>query len=163
LLERGINCSCCFLVGFPGETRTSFERTVDFINDVSRNNQDGVFSWSIYPFMLFPLSPIYDADQRTRYGLDGYMQEWEHETMASREARQLTLEAFHRIETSGPIYSGDNMDMLLAMSPRQRKEFVQTRHALARRMFESPFDRHLVFGEFARILDQAPAGRERQR
>jgi radical SAM superfamily enzyme YgiQ (UPF0313 family) len=161
LLERGISCSCCFVVGFPGETRETFERTIEFINGISRDDQDGIFSWSIYPFMLLPLSPIYEAQQRARYGLDGYMQEWEHDTMTSRQARALTLEAFHRIETSGPIYSGDNMDMLLALPPPQRKRFMQTRHALSKRLFGQPFDRNLVLDAFSQVLDGASTGDRR--
>lgn len=154
LLERGINCSCCFVVGFPGETRATFERTLEFINGISHDDQDGIFSWSIYPFMLFPLSPIYDAEERARHGLDGYMQEWEHDTMTSRDARELTFEAFLRIETSGPIYSGDNMDMLLELPPRRRKAFMETRHALSKRLFGKPFDRNLVLNAFSRVFSE---------
>jgi p-methyltransferase len=153
LLRKGINCSCCFLVGFPGETEDSFQRTIDFINAISNSDLEGIFSWSIYPFLLAPLSPIYETSKRALYGLEGYMQKWEHETMNSSQARQLIIKAFHQIDKAGPIYSGDNIDMLLELSPRRRKEFMRIRHSLSKRFLIEPFDRSLVLESFSKIFD----------
>ncbi len=152
LLGRGINCSCCFVVGFPGETIESFQRTVDFINTISNSDLEGIFSWSIYPFLLAPLSPIYEARKRAHYGLEGYMHQWQHETMNFRQARELIMQAFQQIDTAGPIYSGDNMGMLQELSPRKRKEFMQTRHRLSKRFLTEPFDRDLVLAAFSKIF-----------
>lgn len=33
----------------------------------------GSLSWSIYSFLLVPLSPIFESGQRSRYNLQGYM------------------------------------------------------------------------------------------
>ncbi len=152
LLDSGINCSCCFVVGFPGETTETFQRTLDFINDISGREHEGIFSWSIYPFLLVPLSPIYAAEKRSRYGLKGYMHRWEHHTMNSRRAMELTLKAFCEIDSAGPIYSGDNIDMLLELSPRKRKEFMRVRHRLSKLFLQEPFDRNRVYAEFSKVF-----------
>lgn len=153
LLAKGINCSCCFLVGFPGETDETFQRTVDFIESISREDQDGIFFWSIYPFVLFPLSPIYEASCRAHYGLTGYMNKWEHNTMNSHKAQELITKAFLQIESAGPIYSGDNIEMLLELSPEKRKAFMRTRHHLAKQLLSKPFDPSLVLDSFSRVLE----------
>jgi len=152
LLNAGINCSCCFVVGFPGETRESVQRTIDFINSISGDSQEGVFSWSLYPFNVVPLSPIYEAEKKARYGLTGYMDQWEHRTMNSAEAHLYILEAFMQIESAGPIYSGDNMDMLLQLSPEDRKEFMKTRHGLSKVFLNEAVDRSRVIESFAALF-----------
>ncbi len=152
LLANGINCSACFIVGFPGETEESFLRTVDFINSVSSSSLEGIFSWSIYPFLLAPLSPIYENRKRVLYNLKGYMHRWEHNTMNSDQARELIRKAYHQIETAGPIYSGDNIDMLLKLSPEKRKKFMQTRHRLSKQFLNEPFNPTLVLDSFSKVL-----------
>ncbi len=132
ILSAGINCSSCFVFGFPGETEESVRRTIDFIKNLESPEWEGVFSWSIYPFFLAPLSPVYEFEWRKRYGLTGYMRNWKHDTMDSDQAMEHVIRAFSEIENSGPIYSGDNIEMLLALRPAQRKEFAKTRHRFAR-------------------------------
>jgi radical SAM superfamily enzyme YgiQ (UPF0313 family) len=153
LLDTGINCSCCFIVGFPGETSDSFQRTVNFINNIQKNGQEGMFFWSIYPFLLVPLSPVYEAGKKAKYRLEGYMAKWKHATMNSEEAFQHIKKAFLTIENASPIYSGDNMDMLFELSSDQRKRFVKTRHDLSKRFLSAPFDKTLVINAFSKILD----------
>jgi radical SAM superfamily enzyme YgiQ (UPF0313 family) len=153
LLDTGINCSCCFIVGFPGETSDSFQRTVNFINNIQKNGQEGMFFWSIYPFLLVPLSPVYEAEKKAKYRLEGYMAKWKHATMNSEEAFQHIKKAFLTIENASPIYSGDNMDMLFELSSDQRKRFVKTRHDLSKRFLSAPFDKTLVINAFSKILD----------
>ncbi len=153
LLETGINCSCCFIVGFPGETRQTFQRTIDFIENIPAKDQEGMFFWSIYPFFLAPLSPVYRAEKRAKYGLEGYMAEWKHATMNSKEALQLIKEAFLTIENASPIYSGDNIDMLAELSPEQRKQFMKVRHDLSKLFLSAPFDKTRVIKEFSNIFE----------
>lgn len=152
LLDRGINCSCCFVVGFPGETEKTFQNTFDFIQTISKPAQEGVFYWSIYPFLLAPLSPIYETEKRARYQLEGYMHKWRHRTMDSNQALKLIMSAFKKIDSASPIYSGDNIDMLMALSPEKRKTFMRVRHELSKRFLTEPFDRELVLKEFSSVL-----------
>jgi len=153
LLNIGINCSCCFVVGFPGETKETFQNTFEFIQSVSEKKQEGIFYWSIYPFLLVPLSPIYEAEKRAKYQLEGYLHKWTHASMDSNTALKLIMSAFQKIDSASPIYSGDNIDMLMALSPSKRKAFMQVRHALSKRFLQEPFDRLRVLKEFSEVLN----------
>lgn len=153
LLEAGINCSCCFIVGFPGETQDSFQKTVDFINTISNAAQEGIFSWSIYPFLLAPLSPIYAPKRRAKYGLTGYMDQWRHATMDSEQAKNLIIEAFLAIDHAGPIYSEDNLDLLFSLRPELRKRFMVSRHRLAKKRLAGSLDPEQVIAEFSPVTE----------
>lgn len=152
VLAAGINCSGCFVIGFPGETEETVSRTVDFIKNVGSPEWEGVFSWSIYPFFLAPLSPIYEPVSRERYGLQGYAQSWRHATMDSEQARNHVVEAFRRIENSGPIYSGDNLEMLHVLGPVHRREFVKCRHSLSKMAMTGHLERQDLIESFKRAV-----------
>ncbi len=153
LLGAGINCSSCFVVGFPGETGESVRRTIDFIKTVESFGHEGVFSWSIYPFLLAPLSPVYEVESRKRYGLSGYMRNWKHDTMDSDQAMEHVIRAFTELEGSGPIHSGDNIEMLLALRPDQRREFAKCRHRLSKVAMQGRLDRQSLVEGFRDILE----------
>jgi radical SAM superfamily enzyme YgiQ (UPF0313 family) len=152
LLEHGINCSCCFLFGFPGESAESVQRTIDFIKGISNERQDGMFFWSIYPFILIPLSPIYEATEREKYGLKGYMNTWEHATMNARQAYGYIIDAFMQIDSCGPIYSEDNLDLLNSMPIETRKAFIRTRHRLSQLNYRSPLQPQEILEAFRSVL-----------
>lgn len=154
LLDVGINCSACFIVGFPGETEATFKRTVDFIESIPKDSQKGIFFWSIYPFLVLPLSPSYESDRKAKYNLKGYMDKWEHSTMNSREAYQNIKTAFVKIKNASPIYSGDNIDMLMELPLRRRKEFMKVRHDLSKIFLTKPFDKSLVLSSFEKIFTE---------
>ena len=152
LLNHGINCSCCFVVGFPGETVDSYKRTIEFIESIPQSNHKGLFYWSIYPFFFVPLSPIYEPDKREKYKLNGYMDTWDHITMNSSEAKKLVKRAFLDIRNSSPIYSGDNIDMLLKLAIEKRKDFFLKRHELARLSLKGRFKKEQALEVFSKIL-----------
>jgi radical SAM superfamily enzyme YgiQ (UPF0313 family) len=152
LLNTGINCSACFIVGFPGETTETFNKTVDFIENIPQDTQEGIFFWSIYPFLVLPLSPCYEPDRKVKYKLKGYMDKWEHYTMNSTEAYQHIKKAFFKIRNSSPIYSGDNFDMLMQLPTNRRKEFMKVRHNLSKKFLKEPYDKSIVIESFQRIL-----------
>jgi p-methyltransferase len=154
LLETGISCSTSFIVGFPGETEESFKRTVDFIESVPKDSQEGLYYWSIYPFFVAPLSPIYEPKNRAKYNLKGYMDKWEHSTMISRQAYEHIKNAFLKIENASPIYSGDNIDMLTELSIERRKQFMKVRHDLSKRLLKASLDNSLVINSFSPIFHQ---------
>jgi p-methyltransferase len=136
LLGAGINCSCYFIFGFPGETTESINRTIEFIKRIEPSHVDGTLSWSIFPFMLIPLSPVYEPESREKYNLRGYLHDWKHETMDSKQARIYALKAFLELENSFPIYRQDNQEMLAALSVDQRKRFYCSRNQLAKLAIE---------------------------
>lgn len=151
LLEAGINCTCCFVVGFPGETQDSFKRTIDFIESIPRDNQEGIFTWSIYPFFVVPLSPIYQKTERGKYHLEGYMDKWSHFSMDSDTAKQLVKEAFFTIDSCSPIYSGDNIEMLQDLSPSKRKQFMLVRHRLSKKSLKIELQPQDILSHFSDI------------
>lgn len=133
LLAVGINCSCYFVFGFPGETDETVKTTSEFIRSIEHPEiEEGALSWSIFPFILAPLSPIYEVDLRNRYNLTGYLYLWEHATMTAKQARDHVKATFFNLNDSGPIYRGDNLDLLQALPPTKRKEFATLRHRLAK-------------------------------
>ena len=81
LRSAGINCSCYFIFGFPGETEESAGQTRAFIKTHDRMDIKGGLAVSLFPFILSPLSPIYAPEARKPYALSGYMKRWAHQTM----------------------------------------------------------------------------------
>lgn len=153
-LAAGINCSCCFLFGFPGETEESSLRTIEFIKSIEYPQYEGILTWSIFPFILAPLSPIYENENRKRYGLTGYMQNWKHNTMDSNKAREEVKKAFLELDNSGPIYNGDNLDMLFDLVPSKRKKFVAIRHRLSKLAMNHPLKKQDIIQAFSEIFTE---------
>lgn len=130
LLEAGINCSCYFVIGFPGETDDTVATTIEFIKRLEAVDGPGIFSWSFYPFLLVPFSPVFEEAHRSRHLLSGHMQSWQHGTMDSETARRHLMKAFLEFNNSSPIYRGDNLDQLAALGPAKAKQFMAVRHRL---------------------------------
>ena len=152
LLDIGINCSCCFIAGFPGETAESLQATLDFIERIPQSDQLGLFYWSIYPFLLVPLSPVYEPSRRSLYNLSGYMDKWKHFSMDSSTVRTWIRKAFCKIKNSSPIYSGDNLDLLSNLSLARIKKFLKTRHNLEKQFLGTPVDKSSVIKAFSDIF-----------
>jgi anaerobic magnesium-protoporphyrin IX monomethyl ester cyclase len=152
LLEAGINCSCYFIMGFPGETTETAIRTKEFIRDHQFEELEGNLSWSIFPFILTPLSPIYEPKMRKKYGLTGYMHRWQHETMNSDQARELVLKTFLELEHSGPIYRDDNLDILRSLTPYRRKMFESARHRLSKAALKKQIGEEEILRSFTPVF-----------
>ena len=152
LLGAGINCSCYFIFGFPGETIDSVVHTREFIKSIEHPELDGMLSWSIFPFILSPLSPIYEYGMRKKYGLSGYMHNWKHGTMNFKQAMEHVKTTFLELKDSGPIFRGDNLNLLLDLSPRQSKEFAATRHRLSKLQIKSELSKNDILEAFSPIF-----------
>lgn len=152
LLKAGINCSCYFIFGFPGETAASIQETVDFIKRLEEIDGEGVFSWSIYPFLLAPCSPIFEMPARAVYALSGYMQTWQHRTMNSDEVKLHLKKAFRAFDRSSPIYRGDNLDQLASLGEIKAKRFMAIRHQLEKMALAGKLDKQLLIEAFGEIF-----------
>ncbi len=150
LISAGINCSCYFIFGYPGETEKSIETTVAFIKRLEDHVGPGHFNWSLYPFLVWPFSPIFD--HRDEYDLSGYLQEWRHQTMDSAMAKQHIFAAFMALDNSSPIYRGDNLDQLSALSKQQGRLFLRTRHDLEKLQMTNRLDNQTAFDRFAAVF-----------
>ena len=155
LLEAGINCSCYFILGFPGETTETARCTTEFIRDHQFKELEGNLSWSIFPFILTPLSPIYEEKMRQKYGLRGYMHRWQHKTMNSDEAKELALKTFFELEDSGPICRDDNLDMLRSLEPYRRKMFESARHRLSKTSLQRQIGEEDILRTFTPVFSAA--------
>ena len=132
LFEIGINCSCYFIFGFPGETDESVDRTRKFIQKIEHPELEGILSWSIFPFLFSPMSPIYEGDMRKEFGLTGYMSHWKHNTMDIQKAKAHVIKTFLSLDHSGPIYRNDNLEFLRNLTPSKRKQFISIRQRLSK-------------------------------
>jgi len=152
LLAAGVNCSCYFIFGFPGETDETALVTREFIRSIEFPELDGIVTWSMFPFILSPMSPIYEFEMRKRYQLMGYMQNWKHGTMDSSQPLEEIKKAFIELENSGPISRGDNLDIFFSLTPHQRKKFVILRHKLSKLGMRSQVKKHDIIESFTTVL-----------
>ena len=155
LLGSGINCSCYFIFGFPGETEESAQHTQDFIQSFDAQDYEGSLSWSMFPFTLIPLSPIYEPGARKKYGITGYLHKWQHATMNSGQASDQLLRAFLAIEKSGPIYRGDNQEILRCLGPSVRQKFEATRHKLSKMALAGNLEKETILQSFRQVLPRS--------
>ena len=114
-LKAGINCSAYFIFGFPGETEETVSRTIDFMKSLEHPELDGCVYFSTFPFIIAPLSPVSDPKTASKYGLQGHIFKWRHDTMNSVEAMAHATRAFFELEYTGTLYRGDNLDILLVL------------------------------------------------
>lgn len=152
LRSAGINCSCYFIFGFPGETEKSAERTRQFILSHDRMALKGTLAVSLFPFVLSPLSPIYEPKARAPYGLSGYMQHWRHRTMDDHQAIGEIMHTFESMEHTGAIYRSDDLDLLARLTPQERAAFHATRHRLAKAALQSPLSRQDTLSALGRAI-----------
>ena len=152
LLEAGINCACYFIFGFPGETEESARRTRDFLVALDRLETKGSLSWSMFPFHLIPMSPVYEPEARKRHGLSGYMESWTHATMDAATARKELMKTFMALDNTGPIYRGDNLEMLANLDMRIRKRFQAARQNLSKQSGEGGLSRETMLSAFRNAL-----------
>jgi len=112
----------------------------------------GTLCWSMFPFILAPLSPIYEPEVRKKYRLTGYLNQWQHATMNSNQALAQILRTFLEIKNSGPIYRGDNQEILGRLGPSIRRKFEATRHMLSQKALNGTLEQETLFKSFKQIL-----------
>jgi hypothetical protein len=98
------------------------------------------------------MSPIFEVEERKKYGLTGYLREWEHKTMNSKRAMEHVSETFLELDNSCPVYRGDNLNILLNLTPRQRKNFLVTRHRLSKAALKSELEKEKIIESFSKAL-----------
>jgi len=154
LLAVGIDVSCYFLFGFPGETRQTVQRTLDFIRRIEYPELPGTLSWALFPFSLAPLSPVYEPEMREEYGLTGYMDRWRHRTMASKDVMGHIKRVAGALDHSCPMYRNDNLRMLHDdLSPTRRKGLFLARHRLAKRAMGETLSQREIMKTFTLVFN----------
>jgi len=153
LLAAGIDVSCYFLFGFPGETVATVQRTLEFIRRIEFPELPGTLSWALFPFSLAPLSPVYEPGMRRTYGLTGYMDQWRHPTMTSADVMGHIKGVFDSLDNSSPMYRNDNLGMLHDdLLPAERKQLFLTRHRLSKRAIRDNLSRAEIMKAFSSVF-----------
>jgi p-methyltransferase len=158
-LQAGINISAYFIFGHPGETEATVNTTIEFIREAQHPDLPGAFSWSFYPYLLVPLSPLFEAENRHEFDLHGYMNNWSHRTMNSNQALQQIKKAFMTLKETGPIYRGDNLRMLEEMPAEKRREFYKLRHRCAQLQQAGNLPRKAIVERFRPLFSESFATR----
>jgi radical SAM PhpK family P-methyltransferase len=101
LKQRGIPTFVSMIVGFPGETRASVERSIEFLNDTAPT----FFRVEMY-YHRRSLPVHKDAE---RYGLHGEDLSWTHATMDWRHAVDMVEMMYRNVGNSAilPVYTFD--------------------------------------------------------
>lgn len=81
-----------FVVGFPGETESSINDNIEFIES------SGLDFYSIKEFFYLHVSPIHYRS--SEFSLKGEGYRWEHSTMTSIQASEMKLKMFQAIKKS---------------------------------------------------------------
>ena len=154
LLSAGINCSCYLLFGFPGETEASVQRTIAFMKKFDDLKDGGTIAWSMFPFIVAPLSPVYEPAMREKYRLEGYLQHWRHATMDARQAAGYVRQAFLSVASSSAIYRSDNLEYLAQLKPAQRHDFHRIRQQLAQKATAVELTRKEILDAFKPVFQE---------
>ena len=128
LNSHGISTQLYFIVGFPGETPQSIERTIEMINRFY-DQGPGINELMVFPFLFAPLSPIYDPDNAIKYSLKGYMNQWTHDTMDSEQASAYAIDFIDKVENVYPHYG---IEEFLMVEMEKLKEISRLRHQIFR-------------------------------
>jgi len=147
--DNGILSHAALLVGFPGETAQSLERTIDFVNRTQPT------TFKPQPFFYHHHAPVHR--QAAALGLHGRGWRWRHHTMTSRQAFAAAGQVRHRVK--GSSFVGDRQMHLFMLPWLQSKGMSTDQLVTALRLFDElqrdSFD--------ARALGQHSRGRRKQR
>jgi radical SAM superfamily enzyme YgiQ (UPF0313 family) len=97
LSTHGVSTKSSFIVGFPGETEESVQRTVDLLNAYPIDGP-AAHRYMFFLFGVLPLSEAASPESRAATGLRGYGWEWAHDTMDVRTAAGLMGTLHERIK-----------------------------------------------------------------
>lgn len=126
--ENGMYVHSNFIIGYPGETRDTFERTLEFIE---RSPADMVSMTQ-----LRVTTNTFMWGMREKFGLEGEGLNWRHNTMDSDEADELLVYGMSRLINQG-ICMGTELGFPLYMSLGLTAEEA----------FETMRDMHIIIKE----------------
>jgi radical SAM superfamily enzyme YgiQ (UPF0313 family) len=113
----GIQLLLTFIVGYPGETRDSIDKTIEFVNSLRRDSI-GHASYQIYPFYLLPSTGVDNPEYRANFQIMGRFSDWTHSTMNSDEATHVWAPYFFKNANLSYEYYSD--ERFLAFDQRNK-------------------------------------------
>jgi len=72
--------------------------------------------------------------------------------MDSDQAREQLFKTFLEIDDSGPIYRGDNQEILRSLGSSGRKQFEATRHKLSKKALAGDLEKETLVQSFRQVL-----------
>jgi radical SAM superfamily enzyme YgiQ (UPF0313 family) len=127
LASAGVHVLTHFIVGFPGETPASVDRSIAFLGGLNRNAR-GYIEYIVFPFIVFPGARVDRPDRRREYGLSGVLFEWQHDTMTSAEVRSSVAPRFFKqVELAYNYYAAEDSPL---WSVNKRNAAISARKAL---------------------------------
>jgi radical SAM superfamily enzyme YgiQ (UPF0313 family) len=127
LTREGVHVLATLILGFPGETRASVDRSMGFLNGLRRDAR-GRVEYLVFPFRLLPGSPVDGPERRRELGLTGLFDRWRHATMSAEDVRRTWAPYFFRgVDASYAYYGGDNSPL---WSAARRNQAVAARKAV---------------------------------
>jgi p-methyltransferase len=163
LSRAGINTKSTFIVGYPGETDASLQRTVDLLNAYPTDGP-AVHRYLFFRFGVLPLSKVASPESRARFHLRGYGYHWTHDTMTSQEAEQRMEALYDRLKVElSPSYVLEVPELPGMTVDRLKQAFVSRNHlARLRRGLPAPSPGAQLWDElqdcFETNTPSAPAG-----
>ena len=137
LNDAGIDASTYFIVGFPGETPTSIENTINLMNRFPTAGA-GINFYLMFSFLLVPFSEIWEPSERATYGLEGFFADWKHDTMHSGEVDAHIEEIFVRVNNShASLYISDRDYYLHGWNKQKVKTIFAQRDAIVKSRLDS--------------------------
>lgn len=154
LNSQGIFTQLYFIVGFPGETQATLDNTVRLINQF-KHDGPAINFIMVFPFIFAPLSLLYSPESRTEFGLKGYMFEWQHNTMDSKQAAKHARDLLLRIDNVYPFYG---IEEIAVLDITTLKKLSDLRLALrkAEIFHASPSDIDRMWNELRHVVTKTP-------
>jgi hypothetical protein len=106
--------------------------------------------------LVAPLAKVASPEARAKYRLKGYLDEWSHYTMTSREAEQQVRRVCDSVKMEiSPIYHGERVVSWL--SPEEQKRVISLRNRINRlqRGILSPEPEEPLWTELEEVFSSA--------
>ena len=137
--ETGIMVLMTFLVGYPGETEETLNRTSEFVKGLSIGHASS--NYRLYPLHVAPLSELAGPEARARWKIEGTHDSWHHETMDSDQALRSCFELFKKIDNIPYHHPEESSFFNQRFSLLKRRKLFQLRHELTLKLINRcPWD-----------------------
>lgn len=124
-----------FIVGYPGETKESIQNTIRFLNELSLTHLTA--SYEAFLLRIHPLTDLTEPENRAKWGLKGYNQNWTHNTMNKDEALAGLYTLFKEVNNVPYHYAEESHFFNKALYSFEIKQsFFRLRHQLTIKLIE---------------------------
>ncbi|MEW5816146.1 MAG: radical SAM protein, partial [Spirochaetota bacterium] len=105
LSRHNIEAMLSLIIGYPGETEESIDKTVSFLNNLNAK----LTRYFMFPLYVFPLSEVSSVELRKKWQLKGILDKWEHATLSSDQVVDYGYRLFKQVENIPILYDTESM------------------------------------------------------